>query len=111
MSVTSLMSQINEARGLGLPVVIEELFPSLGVGVHGSCAALDELYAASFNAVSGIVGHSDGRTSTEYPDSGLTDYGRVFQRAMRWFEERSGAFRRAATPTQWTRISGGGTIQ
>jgi hypothetical protein len=111
MSVTSLMSQINEARGLGLPVVIEELFPSLGVGVNGSCAALDELYAASFNAVSGIVGHSDGRTSTEYPDSGLTDYERVFQRAMRWFEERSGAFRRAATPTQWTRISGGGTIQ
>jgi hypothetical protein len=97
LSVTSLMSHINQSLALGLPVVIEELFPSLRAGAHGSYAELDELYAAAFDSVSGIVGHSDGRTSNDYPDSGLTDYERVFQRTMRWFEERSCAFRRKTT--------------
>jgi hypothetical protein len=46
--------------------------------------------------VSGIVGHSDGRTSTDYPDAGLTDHERVFQRAIRWLEQRAGAFRAQA---------------
>jgi hypothetical protein len=93
LSVASLMNHIGRAQGLGLPVVIEELFPSLRNGGDVSCAQLEELYLASFHAVSGIVGHSDGRTSADYRDTGLTDYERLFRRAMCWFEERARPFR------------------
>jgi hypothetical protein len=97
-SVERLVRHIDEAQRLGLPVVMEEMFPSLYTGFEESFAALDELYEASFQTVSGIAGHSDGRTSSDYPNSGLTDYEGRFRRAMRWFEERSEGFRRARTP-------------
>jgi hypothetical protein len=84
--VPSLLGHIKAARLAGLPCVLEEFFPSLNG--KGSLREMDELLRAAHCDLSGIVGHSDGLTSTDYPAAGLTERELVLQSAMRWYEDR-----------------------
>jgi DNA-3-methyladenine glycosylase I len=90
----SLLGHIRAARQVGLPCVLEEFFPP-PTG-KGSFAHMDELLIAARRDVAGIVGHSDGLTSTDYPDSGMTERDLLFRSGMRWYEQRVGRWRKEA---------------
>jgi DNA-3-methyladenine glycosylase I len=90
----ALLGYIRAARRAGLPCVLEELFPA--PNGKGSFAEMHELLSAARGDVSGIVGHSDGLTSTDYPASGLNERDLLFRSGMRWYEQRAGRWRKEA---------------
>jgi DNA-3-methyladenine glycosylase I len=90
--VPSLLGHIRAALEVGLPCVLEEFFPSLDRRV--SFREMYELLSAVDGDVSGIVGHSDGLTSTEYPAAGLSERDRFFKSGLRWYEQRAGPWRK-----------------
>jgi hypothetical protein len=89
--VPSLLDHVRAARRAGLPCVLEEFFPALNG--KGSFPEMHALLSAADGDVSGIVGHSDGLTSTEYPAAGMTVRDLIFQSAMRWYEAQVGRWR------------------
>jgi DNA-3-methyladenine glycosylase I len=90
--VPSLLGHIRAALGVGLPCVLEEFFPP--PAREGSYREMYQLLSVVDGDVSGIVGHSDGRTSTDYVASGMTERDHIFKSGMRWYEQRVGPWRK-----------------
>jgi hypothetical protein len=81
----SLLGHIMAARQAGLPCVLEEFFPA--PNKKGSFREMEELLSAAHSDLSGIAGHSDGLTSTDYRAVGTSGRDLIFQSAMRWYEQ------------------------